>query len=77
MKFSENLCKYLVGSGFVGIPAETADSPGEEDPSFAETLGIQEEPPPVRGKPGEWETRPGPGSQTWRLRLPCGAGRRF
>ena len=77
MKFSENLCKYLVGSGFVGIPAETADSPGVEDPSFAETLGIQEEPPPVRGKPGEWETRPGPVSQTWRLRLPCGAGRRF
>ena len=63
MKFSENLCKYLVGLGFVGIPAETVDSPGVEDPSFAETLGIQEEPPPVRDKPGNGRHAPRQGAR--------------
>ena len=79
MNLSENLCiqYYLEGSGFVGILVETVGNPGVEAPSFEETRGIQEEPPLVQGRPGEWGTRPAPGSWTWRLRRPCGAGRRF
>ena len=36
---------------------ETVGNPGEEDPSFVETRGIQEVPPPVRGMPGVLGTR--------------------